>query len=112
VADTGNNLVRLFAFTKDDPTPVWNGMTNHVVTGDISGAASYFSVVSADGYLNMIRSGGSNAISAISQIGTLMPVYIHDEEAEYYFTNMVNGQVIIFPVKFDKENGVWKVLEF
>jgi len=42
----------------------------------------------------------------------LTPVYIYDDQAEYYFTNQIDGQIITFPVEFDKENGLWKILEF
>jgi hypothetical protein len=37
---------------------------------------------------------------------------IFDDRAEYYFANEIGGQIITFPVQFDKENGVWKILEF
>jgi hypothetical protein len=113
VGDTGNNRVLMFGYAPEDPTPAWNSMTNRIAAGDIPGAVSNFSVASAGDYQDMFLSAGTNdVITAISQIGALIPVYIYDDTAEYYFTNAVDDQIITFPVKFDKENGVWKISEF
>jgi len=113
VADTGHNRVVLYTLPADDPTPAWTGMTNRIAAGDISGALSYFSVAAVDDYQQAFLSAGTaSTISAISQIGTLTPVYILDDKAEYYFQQVIAGQTITFPVEFDKENGVWKILEF
>jgi NHL repeat len=113
VADNAGGHVRLYQMTPDSPLPVWNSMTNQIAAGDVVGAVLNFSVASADDYRNMfLAAGTNNTVSAISQMGTLTPVYIQDDEAEYYFINIINGQAIMFPVKFDKENGVWKILEF
>ena len=116
VADTGNNRVILCNVPAENSDPilgVWDSMTNHVVNGDIPGAISYFSVASSDKYRQAFLSvGTANTISAINQIGTLTPDYIGSDEAEFYFQQVIDGQTITFPVKFDKENGVWKILEF
>jgi hypothetical protein len=116
VADTGNNRVILCnvpADSSDVILAVWNSMTNHVTAGDIPGALSYFSVAAVDNYQQAFFSvGTANTISAINQIGALTPVFIMDNTAEYYFTNTIDGQIITFPVEFDKENGVWKIFEF
>lgn len=56
--------------------------------------------------------GAAQAVSQIYDIGTLTPVYIQADEAEYYFEQPINGQILLFPVEFVKENGVWKILEF
>ena len=93
--------------------PVWTNMTAQLAAGNITGAASYFSVASAAQYQQAFLSvGATNAISAINQIWTLTPVFIKSDTAEYYFTNTIDGQIITFPVEFDKENGVWKISEF
>ncbi len=116
VADTGHDQIILCNVPGESPDvlqAVWNSMTTNIAAGDISGALSYFSIESADDYRQTFLSvGTANTISAISQIGALTPVYIYSDEAEYYFTNTVDRQNITFPVKFDKENGVWKILEF
>jgi alpha-tubulin suppressor-like RCC1 family protein/DNA-binding beta-propeller fold protein YncE len=112
IADAGNNRVVLYALAKDDPTSAWSSMTNHVASGDITGALSYFSSASADGYGRALQSLGADAISDMNQIGTLTPVSINDTTAEYYFEQTVNGQLLLFPVEFVKENGVWKILQF
>jgi hypothetical protein len=88
-------------------------MTTHVATGDISGALFCFSVAASDKYQQTFLSVGTGStLSAINQIGTLTPVYILNNRAEYYFRQLIAGQTITFPVEFDKENGVWKILEF
>jgi alpha-tubulin suppressor-like RCC1 family protein len=113
VADTGNNRVVFYSIAGDNPMPVWTNMTAQLAAGNITGAASYFSVASAAQYQQAFLSvGATNAISAINQIGTLTPVFIKSDTAEYYFTNTIDGQIITFPVEFDKENGVWKISEF
>ena len=79
----------------------------------ISGAAFNFSIVSANQYQQaFLSTGTANTISLISQIGTLTPVFIKNDTAEYYFQQVIAGETITFPVKFVKENGVWKILEF
>jgi len=116
VADTGNNQVLLCNAPNnnlDAIQSVWNSMTNNLVSGDIEGALTFFSVAAQDDYRQTFLSVGSaNAASAVSQIGALTPVYVNDFKAEYYFTNTIAGQIITFPVEFDNENGVWKILEF
>jgi hypothetical protein len=116
VADTGNNRVILCTVPAENPDAiqaVWNSMAARVAAGDISGAAQYFSSISANEYQQAFLSVGTgNVISALNQIGTLTPVFINSATAEYYFTNTVDGQTITFPVEFDMENGVWKILEF
>ena len=113
IADTDNNRVLFYNVQAQDPTPAWASLTAHVANGDIQGALANFSVDSVDNYRQAFLSvGTTNAISALNQIGVLTPVYIKNDRAEYYFTNTIDGQVITFPVLFDKENGVWKVLEF
>lgn len=113
VADTSNNRVLFYSIATDDPTPAWTNLMAHIADGDVEGALANFSVASVDQYRQTFLSvGKANAISALNQIGTLMPVYIINDRAEYYFTNTIEGQIITFPVDFVKENGVWKVLEF
>jgi hypothetical protein len=111
VADTGNNRVLLYSLPGADPTPAWTNMKNRVAVGDISGAASYFSSRSKEDYRNAFLSTDA-ALSAVNGIGTLTPVFIKDDTAEYYFTDNIDGQTITFPVEFIKEDGLWKILEF
>jgi DNA-binding beta-propeller fold protein YncE len=113
VADTGNNRVLLYKLAAEDPTPAWTNLMANVATGHIEDALSSFSVASVDQYRQAFLSvGTANALSAMNEIGTLTLVYINNDRAEYYFTDTIAGQTITFPVEFDKENGVWKILEF
>jgi len=106
------SLKGLYSCLPQDPISTWNMMTNSIMSGDISGAIAHFSVVTADDCQQTILSLGTNVISDINEIGPLTPVSINDTTAEYYFEQTVNGQVLLFPVEFVKENGVWKILQF
>jgi hypothetical protein len=116
VADTGHNQVILCHLPDrngDEILAVWNGMAARVANGDISGAAKYFSSKTAEDYLqDFLTIGTSSLISAINQTGTLTPVSIENDLAQYYFEQTIAGQVAGFPVEFIKEDGVWKILEF
>jgi len=116
VADTGHDRIVLCNAPGDSPDiiqAVWNSMVNRVTAEDIPGALSYFSIASVDDYRQAFLSvGTANTISAINQIGPITPVFIMGDTAEYYFMNSIAGQIITFPVEFDKENGVWKILDF
>lgn len=48
----------------------------------------------------------------LNQIGTLTPVYVQNNNAEYYFQQTIAGRIVAFTVEFVKENGVWKIEEF
>jgi hypothetical protein len=48
----------------------------------------------------------------MNAIPALTAVYIENDTAEYYFEQTIEGQLVLFPVEFVQENGVWKVLEF
>lgn len=113
VADTGNNRVVLYEINGDNPLIVWNSMTNCISAGNITGALAYFSVLSEDDYRDLFSEVGTNGtISTIGEIGTLTPSFITDSEAEYNYDDSFNGQPITGTLKFLKENGVWKILEF
>jgi len=113
VADTGNNRILLYSFAADDPTPAWTNMLANIASGDVNDALTNFSVVSIDDYRQTFFSVGiTNALSTINQIGTLVPVYIKNDMAEYYFSQTINGQTMSFPIEFDKENGMWKIISF
>ncbi len=116
VADTGHNRVVLCNIpdnNADSILSVWNTMKDRVAAGNISGAAQCFSSLSVDDYQqDYLTIGTANLTSAINQVGTLTPVYIYNDKAEYYFEQVVNGQTITFPVEFRKENGIWKISEF
>jgi hypothetical protein len=93
--------------------PAWNGMTNHIAAGDIAGAISNICSDSADNYRQAFLLIGTNSVMAdIAQIGTLTPVFIKNDRAEYSFQKNIEGQTILFPVDFMKQNGVWKLKSF
>lgn len=76
-------------------------------------AISYFSQLTADPYRQAILSIGIDKVSSdINAIGTLSPVFIENDAAQYYFEPTIEGHLMLFPVEFVRENGVWKVLEF
>ena len=113
VADTGNNKILLYRMPVDDPTPAWSNLVSHASSGDLSGAVASFANDSAQQYLQAFLSvGTAQTISDINDIGTLTPVFIKNDTAEYYFEQTINGQLTLFPVEFVKENGSWKILEY
>ena len=87
-------------------------MVSHVNSSDFAGASSYFSVASSDNYLQTFLFLGTDTPTDISQIGTLKPVFIKDDTTRYYFEQTVGGHLLLFPLDFDNENDVWKILEF
>jgi len=112
-ADTGNNRVILVKVTSDGPLQTWNNMVAHITSGDIPGAITCFSSVSADGYRSAYCSIGIDDLTSdINAIGTLSPVYIRNDTAEYCFYQTIDGHQLLFPVDFVKENGTWKISEF
>jgi hypothetical protein len=94
------------------PLPVWNNLAAHVVAGDVPGAVLSFSSATADGYRQAFLNLGTDSISDINDIGTLTPVAIRNDTAEYYFEQSIDGHLFLFPVAFVRENGVWKILQF
>jgi hypothetical protein len=116
VADTGHDQVLLCHLpdrNADEILAVWNNMKACIANGDIPGAAEYFSSKTADGYQQAFFCiGTAKTISDINDIGSLTPAYINSGIAQYYFEQTVNGQTLLFPVQFVKENGTWKIFEF
>jgi len=113
VADTGNNSVIMVTLPADSPVQTWNTMVSHIAASDISGAISSFSSTTAPAYRQAFNNIGTTASATqISAIGTLTPVSIGADTAQYYFEQVISGQTITFPVSFVKENGVWKIVEF
>ena len=113
VADTGHDRVVLYQLPRDNPVPPWTNFVTKVATGDLTAAVTSFSNLAADKYRRAFQALGTNDLNtAIGQIGTLTTDYIVNAEAEAYFTNVIDGQTITFPVQFVKENGVWKIAEF
>ena len=113
IADTGNNRVLLVQLSLDTPEWVWEAMKARLEAGDVEGALPYFFSVTADAYRDMFLTIGPAKVAAdMNAIVPLTPVFIENGEAEYYFEQTVEGQLILFPVEFVKENGAWKVVEF
>ena len=113
IADTGNNRVITVKLPGDDPLSAWNNMVSHVASGDIAGAITSFCSVTAEGYRQaLLTLGTTDLTSDVNQIGPLTPVFIKSDTAQYYFEQTVDGHLLLFPVEFVKENGVWKILEF
>jgi hypothetical protein len=85
IADTGNNRVLLVKLPLDTPLDVWNAMKQHLIEKDIPGAIPYFFRTTADGYRQAFLSIGADKVSSdMTAVGTLSPVFIENEEAEYY----------------------------
>jgi len=113
VADTGNNRVLFVNLPLDDPSPAWTNMTNHIFSGDVTGALQYFSRLSVAEYQETFLGIGTNSlIPLFAPIPAITPSVIYNTSAEFYFTNVIDGQTITFPIEFTRENGIWKISEF
>ena len=113
IADTGNNRVILVKLPMDNPETVWNSMKEHLLKGDIDGAASYFTSTEAEKYRETYNAIGTNdLIKTISGIPAIKPVVLKRDSAQYRFEQMVQGHLITFPIEFVKENGKWKIMQY
>jgi hypothetical protein len=113
IADTGNNRVILVKLPMDNPETVWNSMKARLLKGDIDGAVSYFASTEAEGYREMYSAIGTNdLIKTISEIPPISPISIERGEAQYYFKQSIDGVDLTFPIKFVKESGKWKIMEY
>jgi hypothetical protein len=114
IADTGNNrVIKVMLPETGVPETVWNAMKASIVTGNIDAAIMQFTSPSSSSYRQALLSIGlSKANSDLNVTGTLIPVFIGNNTAQYYFEKTIGGQNILFTVDFAKENGVWKIFEF
>ena len=84
-----------------------------VEVGDIDGAVSFFASIEADKYRQTYSAIGIGDLKkTISEIPPIRPISIERDQAEYYFKQPVDGVELTFPIKFVKENGKWKIMEY
>jgi len=108
-----NNVPQTPLTETNSPEYVWNTMKSCLTTNNIQGAVSCFSIASRDDYQQMFSSlSKTDMVACVKGLGPIKKASIEDYRAQYYFTNTVAGQIITFPVEFDKENGEWKIMEF
>ena len=113
IADTANNRVILVKLPTETPEAAWTSMKQHLLKGDIDRAISFFASHDAEKYReDYLAIGTNDLIKIISEIPPIKPISIERDEAEYYFKQPVDGVEITFPIKFVKENGKWKILEY
>jgi DNA-binding beta-propeller fold protein YncE len=113
IADTGNNRVLLVKLPSDTPEKVWKHMIARLKAGDIPGAISDFSIDSKENYRKTYESlSKQELLSTIKDIENITVSDIDSDTAEYYFETPVQGKTLLFPVKFDKEFGQWKISEY
>jgi hypothetical protein len=112
IADTGNNRVVKASLPETSaPDAVWNSMKTTLLAGNIDQAVTHFSIASTEDYRRSFIAIGSAAIPSVMN-KTLTPAVINGDTAQYYFEDVIGGEIITFPVEFVKENGSWKILEF
>jgi hypothetical protein len=113
VADTGNGRVLLVSFPSDNPEGTWTAMTQRLLAGDIAGAIPYFSYITAENYRAAYLSiGPTELASIIAQIPAITPIFIAGDEAQYTFDQVIDGFTITFPIRFVRENGLWKIMDY
>jgi len=98
---------------RPDPLSTWNSVKANLSSGNTQAALSQFSQSSVDHYNAISTALGSSALSQkIAAIGQLTPITIDDDEARYYFSKTINGQLFSFVVTLVMENGIWKIRSF
>ena len=98
---------------KDDPLACWNSARQSLIGGNVQAALTQSSGSVVDRYRNLFLGVGTAAVGANMQaIGQVTPIYIDDDEARYYFTRTINGQVFSFVLTTVRENGLWKIRNF
>jgi hypothetical protein len=110
---TTSNIAKPTSHKNDKPEDVWNSMKACLKAGDISGAISYYSVVSKDKYQEAFHAMSKDELhAAVSDFGAIKPDSVEADTAQYYFEKNINGQKITFPIEFVKEDGQWKIMEY
>ena len=95
------------------PEGVWDQMVSRLRAGDINGAVSFYSVASKDKYREAFTSLSKDEMSSMAKdLGAIKQSSLEQDTAQYYFERPVNGQMITFPVEFNKEDGQWKIMEY
>ena len=115
IADTGNNRVIKAAVPEtNSPDDAWTTMKNSIViNGNIDGAVSQFSTSSGGSYREAFLSIGMTKLQTdLNAVGTLTPVFIKGDKAQYYFERTISGEPVLFTVEFVKENDKWKISSF
>jgi Glucodextranase, domain B/Kelch motif len=113
IADTGNNRVLLVGLPAETPAKVWRHMIARLKADDIPGAMSDFSMNSKENYQKAYGTlSKEELLSDIKDMENIKVSAIEGDTAEYYFESVIDGKTITFPVKFDKEFGQWKIMEY
>ncbi|HEX5222317.1 MAG TPA: chitobiase/beta-hexosaminidase C-terminal domain-containing protein [Verrucomicrobiae bacterium] len=114
IADMGNNrVIKATLPESSSPEATWSGMTSSLLLGNIDSAIPYFTWKSGPQYREVFLSiGVTDLMPIIDDIGTIAPVSVENESAQYYFEQEIDGVMIAFPINFTKENGSWRILDF
>jgi hypothetical protein len=116
IVDKGNSRILLLKIpvTSDTgPQITWQAMKQFLVAGNTTGALTYFATASRDSYREQFALLGSQKIAqAVAEIGQIFPVSIASDTAQYRFVNSIRGVEFTFYIRFVKENGKWRVLEY
>ena len=88
-------------------------MVSHLRVGDIDGAVFYYSIASKDDYRESFKSLSKDELNSTAKdLGAIKQSSLEKDTAQYYFERSIDGQMITFPVEFDKEDGQWKIMEY
>ena len=113
IADTGNNQIQKFLLPKTSPDSVWGNAKANLAAGNIEAAVANFVTERQNAFRAVFAYRGSAALAQwMNQIGPLTPVFIKENVAESRFEMMNGGTAITFLVRYGKENGQWKIVEF
>jgi DNA-binding beta-propeller fold protein YncE len=114
IADTGNDRVLLVKLPTDNPEAVWSEVIARLKAGDTDGALAHFSLRKIDDdfrdpFLEFSKAELRSMAKAMEKI---KPITIQTDFAEYGYEEVIDGNTVTSTIKFQKEFGRWKVLEF
>jgi len=116
IAEELNNRVivlKVPVMPTDGPETAWDTLKQRLLAGDTAGALSFFASDSVDSYRNQFAILGiSRVAQAMNEIGQILPISVNADTAQYRFVNTIDGLEFTFLIRFVKENGTWKIVEF
>jgi|GEM_PF-3520690 len=96
------------------PLEVWAAMKERVKAGDFNEASSFFVAKRREAYREMFKKMGKVQAYQMVSGFTEYKVWMLNEEIAGYTAKCKTDDAESpgFPLNFEKENGVWKILEF
>jgi hypothetical protein len=96
-----------------DPLNVWDTAKQGLINGNVDAALTQFSSASVEHYRSLFLTlGNTELLQSMTAAGTVTPISIDADEAQYCFSAAIDGEQFIFVITFVMENGAWKIEKF